>query len=46
VFLGEDVVPTIEPDGFTIKPIGASELKGISRPVMLYEAVRGPGSDA
>jgi adenylate cyclase len=40
VFLGEDVVRHIEPKGFRVVEAGAFELKGIERPLALYEAIR------
>jgi len=40
VFLGEDVLPCIERDGFRVEAAGAFELKGIEEPLMLYEAIR------
>ena len=40
VFLGEDVVRHITPSGFRVQEVGAFDLKGIARPVTLYEALR------
>jgi adenylate cyclase len=40
VFLGEDVLHHIEPAGFRVVEAGAFELKGIEKPLMLYEAIR------
>ena len=40
VFLGEDVLQHIEPNGFRVVEAGAFELKGINKPLTLYEAVR------
>jgi adenylate cyclase len=40
VFLGEDVVRHIEPNGFRVVEAGAFELKGIEKPMSLYEAIR------
>jgi class 3 adenylate cyclase len=40
VFIGEDVLDHIEPNGFRVVEVGAFELKGIDKPLMLYEAVR------
>lgn len=40
VFVGEDLVHSISPRGFRVIPVGAFELKGIARPVQLYQAVR------
>jgi adenylate cyclase len=38
VFVGEDLARIVEPSGFTLQPIGAFELKGISRSITIYEA--------
>ena len=38
VFVGEDVLPHIAPSGFRLVEVGAFELKGIAKPVILYEA--------
>jgi adenylate cyclase len=38
VFLGEDVLRHTTPSGFSVEEIGAFELKGIGRPVTLFEA--------
>ena len=40
VFLGEDVLHHIEPTGFRVVEAGAFELKGIEKPLTLYEAIR------
>jgi adenylate cyclase len=40
VFLGEDVPHHITPTGFRVVEAGAFELKGIEKPVTLYEAIR------
>ncbi len=40
VFLGEDVLRHIEPAGFRVVEAGAFELKGIEKPLTLYEAIR------
>ena len=40
VFVGEDLVRSVEPVGFRVHEVGEFELKGIARPVTLYEAVR------
>jgi class 3 adenylate cyclase len=40
VFVGEDLVRSVEPVGFWVHEVGEFELKGIARPVTLYEAVR------
>lgn len=44
VFLGEDVVPAVEPRGFRVLEVGPAQLKGIAQPVMLYQAVRDGGA--
>jgi adenylate cyclase len=41
VFLGADVLEHIEPAGFRIVEAGAFELKGIEKPLTLFEVVRG-----
>jgi adenylate cyclase len=40
VFLGEDVLHHVEPTGFRVVEAGAFELKGIEKPLTLYEAIR------
>ena len=40
VFLGEDALPHITPSGFRVVEVGAFDLKGIAKPVTLYEALR------
>src|SRR3954451_6208456 len=40
VFLGEDLVRDVEPRGYRVREVGPFELKGIARPVTLFEAVR------
>ena len=40
VFLGEDLVRGVEPRGYDVREVGRFELKGIARPVMLFEAFR------
>jgi adenylate cyclase len=40
VFVGEDLVRQVEPDGFELREVGQFDLKGISQPVVVYEAVR------
>jgi adenylate cyclase len=40
VFLGEDVLDHIEPAGFHVVEAGVFELKGIAKPLTLYEAIR------
>jgi adenylate cyclase len=43
VFVGEDLVREVEPRGYRVHEVGPFELKGIARPVTLYEAVRSAG---
>jgi class 3 adenylate cyclase len=38
VFVGEDALPHIRRSGFRLVEVGAFELKGIARPLTLYEA--------
>jgi len=40
VFVGEDLVRGVEPQGYRVREVGPFELKGIARPVTLFEAVR------
>jgi adenylate cyclase len=40
VFVGEDLVRCVEPEGFQVREVGQFDLKGIAQPVTLYEAVR------
>jgi adenylate cyclase len=40
VFVGEDVLPHLTPGGFRLVEVGGFELKGIARPLILYEAIR------
>jgi len=40
VFVGEGLVRAVEPVGFRVHPVGEFDLKGIARPVTLYEALR------
>jgi adenylate cyclase len=40
VFLGEGVLHHVEPTGFRVVEAGAFELKGIEKPLTLYEAIR------
>ena len=40
VFVGEDALPHITPSGFRLVEVGAFELKGIAKPLILYEAIR------
>jgi adenylate cyclase len=43
VFVGEDARREVTPDGFRLIEVGRFDLKGISDPVTVYEAVRGDG---
>lgn len=43
VYVGEDVVPLVEPRDFRLVEVGAFELKGISTPVKVFQAIRGAG---
>jgi adenylate cyclase len=38
VFVGEDLAAVVEPAGFRLERVGAFELKGIARPIAIYEA--------
>ena len=40
VFVGEEALPRITPSGFSLVEVGAFELKGFAKPLMLYEAIR------
>ena len=40
VYVGADVVPLVEPRGFRLTEVGPFELKGISEPVDVFQAVR------
>jgi adenylate cyclase len=40
VFVGEDVLPHLTPGGFRLVEVGGFELKGIAKPLILYEAIR------
>ncbi|HET9249840.1 MAG TPA: adenylate/guanylate cyclase domain-containing protein, partial [Actinomycetota bacterium] len=40
VFVGEDAQRVLSPDGFHLVEVGAFELKGVSKPVTVYEAMR------
>jgi adenylate cyclase len=40
VFIGEDARREVTPDGFRLVEVGAFDLKGISWPVTIYQAVR------
>jgi adenylate cyclase len=39
VFVGEDLVRSVSPKGFKVVEVGEFELKGIARPVKLFQAV-------
>jgi adenylate cyclase len=39
VFVGEDLVRSVSPKGFQVVEVGEFELKGVARPVKLFEAV-------
>ena len=40
VYVGADLVGTVPEEGFTLRELGAFELKGVAEPVTLYEALR------
>ena len=40
VYVGADLVGTVPEEGFTLRELGAFELKGVVEPVRLYEALR------
>jgi adenylate cyclase len=40
VLVGEDLVRVVEPHGFDVRAVGQFDLKGIARPVTLYEALK------
>jgi adenylate cyclase len=40
VLVGEDLVRDVEPAGFRVSRVGEFDLKGIARPVALFEAIR------
>jgi adenylate cyclase len=42
VFVGEGFAELVPTDGFRLREVGPFELKGIARPVTLFEAVRAP----
>jgi adenylate cyclase len=44
VFVGEDVLRHITPTGFRLVEVGAFELKGIAKPLTLYEAIHERGT--
>lgn len=43
VFVGEDAHGAVAQSGYRLSPVGNFELKGIARPVMIYEALRARG---
>jgi adenylate cyclase len=43
VFVGEDLVRAVPPQGFRVVKVGDFDLKGISKPLTLYEALRDGG---
>lgn len=42
VFVGEDVLRHLTPNGFRLVAVGAFELKGIAKPLTLHEVIRVP----
>jgi class 3 adenylate cyclase len=44
VFVGEDLVRSVPPQGFRVVDVGQFELKGIARPVRIYEAIKDEAS--
>jgi class 3 adenylate cyclase len=42
VYVGESLVGAVPHEGFTLSRLGATELKGVAEPVMLYEARAAP----
>jgi adenylate cyclase len=44
VFVGEDLVRSVPPQGFRVVDVGQFELKGIARPVRIYEAIKDQAS--
>jgi class 3 adenylate cyclase len=40
VFVSQDLVRSVTPTGFHVREVGPFELKGIARPVWIFEAVR------
>jgi adenylate cyclase len=44
VFVGEDAERVLTPSGFRLTEVGSLELKGVSRPVTVYEARRDGGA--
>jgi class 3 adenylate cyclase len=45
VFVGEDLVRVIEPSDFVLRDLGGFDLKGISRPIRIYE-VKSSGDES
>jgi adenylate cyclase len=43
VFVGEDLVRSVRPSGFSLVKVGPFQLKGIARPVIVYQAQREVG---
>jgi adenylate cyclase len=41
VFVGEDLARVVEARDFTLREVGAFELKGIAQPVTIFEALEG-----
>ena len=41
VFVGEDLARVVEPRGFTLRELGPFELKGVTRPITIFEATGG-----
>ena len=42
VYVGESLVGAVPQEGFTLTQLGATELKGVAEPMILYEAHPGP----
>jgi adenylate cyclase len=40
VFVTQDLVRSVTPTGFHVREVGPFRLKGIARPVLIFEAVR------
>ncbi len=40
VYVGEALADTVSRDGFSLRDAGTFELKGITRPVRIFEATR------
>lgn len=41
VFVGEDLARVVEPSGFTLRELGPIALKGVTRPITIFEAAGG-----